>query len=244
MQEQVMREINRRIFNRTFQVIGAVFLGGAMLALALPLAAIVLGLAALLGPIGGIVGSGVAGLVGVRWLDAVTLQISNRGLKSRLVRKLETIGDLPFNPQDWNVRFVGLAHPVRIRLARLETDDDVGFLQVTPQGICYRGDVLTFDVPMEDVLEVRLRPLGYGYGMFGMRCIEIRFRNEEPFRSLLLVSREGERLSEANRDTIALYHRLRAYLPLQPEVSERRPVRERLTEPVEREEEVTERVSE
>jgi len=150
---------------------------------------------------GGLLGFGVA-------VDRVSL-LGNRGLRRRVQRKLEALGEI--RPDRGRRRFVGLAHPVRERVLRLETDDDVGFLEITSDGLRYRGDALSFDVPREDVEDVqlvRLGPLVPGF----LRRVRVAFRSGEPFDEVCFDSREHARYSQAQRDTRLLFRELQALL--------------------------------
>lgn len=173
------------------------------------------GLSGLLALGGGLLGFGVA-------VDRVSL-LGNRGLRRRVQRKLEALGET--RPDRGRTRFVGLAHPVRERALRLETDDDVGFLEIAADGLHYRGDALSFDVPREDLADVqlvRLGPLVPGF----LRRVRVAFRSGEPFDEVCLDSREHSRYSHAQRDTRLLFRELQALLrppaaeSLQPRLSE------------------------
>lgn len=137
-------------------------------------------------------------------LDYVYVGWTNRRWRRALERKLRRIGELRFRADAPDVYFVGLAHPCQIQPMRLESDDDIGFLRLTFDGIEYHGDRLLFDVPYEAIESIELEPLGYGFPGF-IKRIRVRFTEGEPFDEVLLCGREGNRLSSANGATHTLY---------------------------------------
>ena len=150
----------------------------------------------------------------------------NGWLRKRVQEKLEALGELPYEVESPRIRFVGLAHPVREGWLRAESDDDVGFLEITDDGLCYRGDALSFDVPAEDLEEVTLV-----YRLPAFKRVLLRFRNHEPFDSICLDSRDHNRFFAAKRDNTGLYRALQTLIRSHPP-------RERLGAPVEEPEEV------
>jgi hypothetical protein len=213
----MMNVITERIFNRRYQrgmglwanfLMGGMTLVGffAMITLALPFLI-------LLGPGAAAVGSVLAGITGGimgLWagLDRFGL-LGNHRLRRSVEQKLESLAELPFDPRNRNVRFVGLSHPCREGLLRWETDDDVGFLEVSPEGLRYRGDALSFDVPAEDLVAVELVPVG-GFMPRSLKRVRVTLRDGEPFDEINFDSRNSDRYFTAQRDTYALYHKLRA----------------------------------
>ena len=150
----------------------------------------------------------------------------NGWLKKRVQGKLEALGELPEGVDSPQVRFVGLALPVREGWFRAESDVDVGFLEITAEGLRYRGDALSFDVPAEDLEEVTLI-----YRLPAFKRVLLHFRGHEPFDSICLDSRDSNRFFAAKRDNTALYRALQTLIRSQPP-------RERLPAPVEEAEEV------
>lgn len=162
--------------------------------------------------LGEIVGATLALLIaagvglGLLWAAADWLSLGwfNRRLEQDLLTKLRNLGEITGSTSDPDVYFVGLAHPSRQTLARAETDDDIGFLTLTFDGLEYRGDRLHFDVPYEGIEQVQLVPVGYGMPR-GVKRIKLTFRDGEPFDEIFLMAREGHRLSRGNDVTRTLY---------------------------------------
>lgn len=212
-----MDAITERIFDRRYQrgvgFLANVFMAGmatvgfmAAVTLALPFLVLVGPGAAALG--GALVGT-LGGIMGI-WvgLDHFGL-LGNQRLRRRVEEKLESLAELPFDPRDRNVRFVGLSHPCREKLLRWETDDDVGFLQITPDGLRYRGDSLSFDIPVEELVAVELVPVG-GMMPRSLKRVRITLRHGEPFDAINFDSRQFPRYFLCQRDTHSLFHQLRA----------------------------------
>jgi hypothetical protein len=174
----------------------------------------------LFGPLGGLAALGFAAAGFYVLFDRLGL-FGNGWLRQRVQEKLTAFGDLPFAVGSPAVRFVGLAYPVREGWLRAETDDDVGFLEITEEGLRYRGDALSFDVPAEALEEVSL-----DYRPPAFKRLRLRFRDGEPFDSVCLDSRDHNRLFAAKRDNTALYRALRALI-------QRCSTKERLAAPVE-----------
>lgn len=181
-----------------------------LVAIALPAAAVILGVvvAWLLG--GGTPGlvaklGGAAVAVGLLYAvqDGLFLGSYNRRLRAALEAKLRALGELDFRLDDPAVYFVGLAHPSRAVRRRAETDDDIGFLRLDYDRLVFRGDRLHFEVDLADVESLELVPVGHGLPS-SIKRLRLRFRHGEPFEEVELCSREGDRLSRANRVTRTL----------------------------------------
>jgi len=158
------------------------------------------------------VAGGAAGLtLLVMALDWLFLGWPNRRWRRRLSEKLRRLGELTFALDDPNVYFVGVAHPARAGLMRLETDDEIGFLKVGFEALEYRGDRFSWTVPVEEIGDIELEPVGAGLPRRFQR-IRVKFRYGEPFDELLLCAREGDRLTCGNDVTQTLYEALRQRL--------------------------------
>jgi hypothetical protein len=209
-----MSEVTERIFNRGF-IHREVWTAWGFLGLAtcaLPIAAFWLGFR--LGGLG--LANGLflaAAALGIYVSVDRALLVFNQGLRERVRERLQRLAEWPAEFAEDDTFFVGLAYPERKSPRRLEPDDDVGFLGVTETGLLYRGDGLQFNAEAADLAAVRLRPMSYGLGLFGIREIEIEFHDEEPFRRIILHSRQGPRLSCNNRLTHRLYQRLAGLCP-------------------------------
>ncbi len=182
---------------------------------AVPLLALVAGdlvfwlLAAQVGPLLAAVAGGVVGLALLALaLDWLFLGWPNRRWRRRLSEKLRRLGELTFPLDDPNVYFVGVAHPARAGLLRLETDDEIGFLKVGFEALEYRGDRFSWTVPVDEIADLALEPVGAGLPRQFQR-IRLKFRYGEPFDELLLCAREGDRLTRGNDVTKTLYEALR-----------------------------------
>ena len=140
-------------------------------------------------------------------VDYLSLGWFNRRLRRKLLAKLRALGELTFNADDPTVYFVGLAHPSRSRGGRWETDDEIGFLHVTFDGLAFRGDRLVFDVPFSDLVAVELEPVGHGLPR-ALQRIRVQFAAGEPFDELFICGREGDRLTRGNAVTATLYEAL------------------------------------
>lgn len=150
------------------------------------------------------VGAGVAALLGYDWLSLGPL---NRSLRTELRAKLEALGELDFDPEQAEVYYVGLAHPARTSPWRVETDDDIGFVRLTFDQLIYRGDQLSFEVDLDDLVGVELEHAGYGLPD-AFKRLRLTFADGEPFDAVLLSGREGDRLTTGNRATLVLHEAL------------------------------------
>ncbi|NUP98252.1 MAG: hypothetical protein HUU35_00205 [Armatimonadetes bacterium] len=140
--------------------------------------------------------------------DYLFLGWFNRRVRRQLAQKLRRLGELSFDLDDPNVYFVGLAHPAKVSWLRWETDDEVGFLRLTFDGLEFLGDRLRFQVPFDRLTAVELEPIGYGLPQRFKR-IRVTFAGGEPFEELLLCGREGDRLTTGNDETRTLHEALR-----------------------------------
>ena len=82
------------------------------------------------------------------WFVANCLMLLGNGwLRRSMARRLEALGE-PADHQ--RARFVGLSYPCHnytFRRRLWETDDDVGFLTLVPEGLIFHGDGINFTVP-------------------------------------------------------------------------------------------------
>lgn len=171
--ERVFEQYKRRY-------IPIVTLGSVALVLTTHL--LILLLEPVVGTIGALaVAAGFLGLV----LDRLLLA-GNRWLRKRLAQRLERLGESlgPGRP-----RFVGLAHPCYLghvgrRLG--ESDDDVGFLTITRDGLHYHGDSLEFVIAADAIVDVRL----VGSLQAPWRRVQLSISDGEPFDQLILDSRD------------------------------------------------------
>lgn len=214
-----MDAITERIFDRRYQrgvgLLANFFMAGMTAVGFVAAATLALPFLLVLGPgaaaLGGALAGALGGIMGI-WvgLDNFGL-LGNQRLRRRVERKLESLAELPFDPRDRNVRFVGLSHPCREKILRWETDDDVGFLEVRPEGLRYRGDSLSFDIPVEEIAAVELVPVG-GFMPRSLKRVRLTLRHGEPFDEINFDSRQYHRYFLSQRDTHSLYHQLRALL--------------------------------
>jgi len=149
-------------------------------------------------------------LVGYALLIDRLLLLGNGWLRRRLAQKLESLGEWhPSIPG----RFVGLAHPSLTHSfwRRLtDTDDDVGFLNVSWNGIQYRGDAMSFDIPAHRIESVRLTKTVYA----PWSRLEIRIAGGEPFDSIIFDSRQYGSHHACRADTRELYQKLQGLILL------------------------------
>ncbi len=148
--------------------------------------------------------------------------IGNGWLRRHLRDRLQRLGELC---DEAGTRFVGLAHEclaADLRRRLVETDDDVGFLQVTWQGLRYRGDGFSFDLPADRIAGVSLTwsPLA------PWRRVMVRTVDGEPFDTFILDSRGHGSHAACRADNHALYRELRQLVLLH------QPPAERLREPL------------
>jgi hypothetical protein len=169
--------------------------------------AVAIALAVALGPLVGggpalLAACAAAGLLTWWTYDHLCLGPFNRRLRRDLRRRLEALGELRFDTASPDCYFVGLAYPHRAAGAALrwESDDDVGFLRLDFDSLAYHGDRLAFEVDYDQLAEVRLEPLGLGLPRSFVR-LRLTFVAGAPVDELLLVCREGDRLTRANRAT-------------------------------------------
>lgn len=135
--------------------------------------------------------------------DYLAMGPSNARMRRQLVEKLRRVGDLAFDPASPEVYYVGLAYRDG-RSSQFESDDDIGFIQVLPDKLIYRGDRLAFELDLQDLADVSTEPVGAGLPSAVGR-VRLETVSGEPFEWLALSSREGSRLSAANAVTKALY---------------------------------------
>ncbi|MCC7491265.1 MAG: hypothetical protein IT204_02910 [Fimbriimonadaceae bacterium] len=135
----------------------------------------------------------------------------NGWLRRRVAAKLQALGEIG---DDSQLTFVGLAHPVyagQVPRRLVETDDDVGFLRVTSQGLTYRGDALSFEIPAGELTAVRWVRSIYA----PWRRIELQTRDGEPFDSLILDCRNHGSHAACRAANRRLYQQLRHLLAQQ-----------------------------
>jgi len=155
----------------------------------------------------GLAGLGVGlGLLAVAY-DYLAVGPSNAGMRRRLIEKLRRLGELSFDPASPEVYFVGLAYRER-RSSRWETDDEIGFLEVTFDGLIFHGDRLSFRIDYADLVQVDLEPVGGGLPSSVGR-LSLITASGEPFDRLAFSSRERPRLSASNAVTATLHEAIR-----------------------------------
>jgi len=165
-------------------------------------AAVGFGLLALFGPL-----LGLALFLAFSWaaLDRLLL-VGNGWLRRGVAQRLDEVGE-PVETEDL---FVGLAHPCHfgtLRRRLIETDDDVGFLRLSPLGLYYHGDAVAFEVPAEAITEVRLV---YGWGhLVPWARVEVVIEGGEPYDSVVFDSRRFTSHALCRQDNRRLYQRLR-----------------------------------
>ena len=148
------------------------------------------------GVIAGLAGLGVGlGLLAVAY-DYLAVGTANKGMRRRLISKLRRLGELSFDPESPEVYFVGLAYRGRSRSA-WESDDEIGFVEVTFEGLKFRGDRMTFEVDFRDLAGVEMVPVGSGLPS-SIQRVKLETISGEPFETLYLSSRETSRLSASN----------------------------------------------
>ena len=140
-------------------------------------------------------------LLAYAWFVANYLMLFGNGwLRRALARRLQALGE-PADHQ--RARFVGLSYPCHnLTLARrmLETDDDVGFLTLVPEGLIFHGDGISFTVPAAAIEQVRLVRTAYA----PWARVEVTIADGEPFDRITLDSRDHSLHSACRRDNKVL----------------------------------------
>ncbi|MBI5830900.1 MAG: hypothetical protein HZB16_01140 [Armatimonadetes bacterium] len=159
-------------------------------------------------------------LVAYAWFVLNYLMLFGNGwLRRSLAQRLEALGE----PADHRrARFVGLSYPCHnTSLGRrlVETDDDVGFLTIVPEGLIFHGDGINFTVPAAAIAGVRLVRTAYA----PWARVEVTIADGEPFDEITLDSRNHAHHGACRRDN----HLLAATLVRLAEGA--RPARARLT---------------
>ncbi len=155
------------------------------------------------GLLAGLAGLGVGlGMLAVAY-DYLAVGPSNAGMRRRLIDKLRRLGELSFDPGSPEVYFTGLAFRDQ-RASRWETDDDIGFLEVTFDALIFHGDRLSFRLEYADLEHVAMEPVGAGLPSSVGR-VRLETAAGEPFEWLAFSSRERPRLSASNAVTTALF---------------------------------------
>lgn len=148
-------------------------------------------------------------VVGMLWLMIeYGLLFGNQGLRRSVAAKLRGYGRRVDTGDD---RFVGLAWPCHfdsIDRRMAETDDDVGFLRITPAGIEFWGDGVEFTVPADDIADVRLRRHSDAFAFWPR--VEVDIRSGDPMETVVFDSRNLARHGQCRRDNRRLYRELRS----------------------------------
>lgn len=167
-----------------------------------------LGLATLVGlavggPLGFLLGLGLAA-----WLVNRAILTGNRWLRDATAAKLRRVGEV--SPPG-RTRFVGLAHPVYLddpTRRHVESDDDVGFLTLARDGLAYRGDGVSFDVPYEQIAAVAMTRSHYA----PWPRVSIQIVDGEPYDEIIIDSRDGPSFQACQHDVLQLHDELQAVL--------------------------------
>lgn len=171
---------------------------------------LILSLAAALGAALGPLAS-IAALAGGIWLMVeYAVLYGNQGLRRRVAEKLRGYGRHVDTGDD---RFVGLAYPCHFDTAGrrlVETDDDVGFLRLGPDGFSFLGDGVEFEVPADDIADVRL--VQHLQALAVWQRVEVDIRSGEPMETIVLDSRDHARHGACRADNRRLYQALRAMI--------------------------------
>ena len=180
-----------------YGVVGNLCLGMGLL---IPPAAIAMGLA-----VAGVAGAAAGTVLGAGSLWAMMNRVTvygNGRLRSALAKRLGA-------PQD--AEFVGLCLPEnntvqgKLLTLRLETDDNVGFLNLEDKAMRIRMEEGQLSIPRDHVREVsteRFIELPY------LRWICVQYYEAGALRTLLLCSRQCRSLREARRSTDKLLARI------------------------------------
>lgn len=167
--------------------------------------------AGLLTLVTGLVLLGVGRMLGLALLPAVMVVLADRlvlcgngWLRRRVAERLRQLGEQVDTGRD---RFVGLAHPCHLQTWSrrvIETDDDVGFLEVTPEGLTYHGDGLEFSVAREQFVGVRRVQSWFA----PWRRVELEIADGEPFDTVIFDSRQFASHAQCRVDNQRLYESL------------------------------------
>ena len=149
--------------------------------------------------VGGFLPAGALGFLGaLSFLNWIPL-IGNSTLRANLVRNL---GAKP----GWT--FVGLraAQGTLLQEARrVETDDNVGFMQMTEKTLVVATEAGTVSIPREDIRGFSTeRMLGLPY----LHYIRVEFQEPDGLKTFLFVSREGDSVQQHRKSTDKLRARL------------------------------------
>lgn len=157
----------------------------------------------LLGPLGPI----LALVLWIAWIRDRAVLIGNRDLRGEVAAKLTSLGHLVETGHD---EFVGLAYPCFFEHSRrlVETDDDVGFLSIEPQGLVFLGDGDEFAIPAEDITDVYVTRDSASAGLSTRVYVEIA--SGEPQETVVFDSRGHDSHLACNRANHALAARIRA----------------------------------
>ncbi len=198
-----MRPASNRVFDDYKRKVMPAMVGVAVLGLPLAMA-----LSAWLIPLLGPVAPGLAVVAYFWWFFERGILFGNQRLRQRVAGKLLGFGRRVEQAGD---RFVGLAWPCHFETAErrlVETDDDVGFLRVTPAGIEFFGDGIEFTVAADQIAAVRLKR--HGQAMAFWNRVEVDIRDGEPMETVVFDSRDKPGHTACRRDNQRLYRELRA----------------------------------
>jgi len=132
----------------------------------------------------------------------------NRWVRNATAAKLRRVGEV--SPTG-RTRFVGLAHPAYVddpERRQTESDDDVGFLTLARDGLAYRGDAGSFDVPYEQIGEVTMTRSTYA----PWPRVLIEILDGEPYDAIIIDSRDASSFHACQHDGQCLHDELQAVL--------------------------------
>ncbi|HAZ62572.1 MAG TPA: hypothetical protein DCZ72_03030 [Armatimonadetes bacterium] len=159
----------------------------------------------LLGPLGPI----LALVLWIAWVRDRAVLIGNRDLRREVAAKLTGLGHLVETGHD---EFVGLAYPCFFEHSRrlVETDDDVGFLSIDPQGLVFVGDGDEFAIPAADITDVYVTRDSASAGLSARIYVEIA--SGEPQETVVFDSRGHDSHLACNRANHTIAQRIRAIM--------------------------------
>lgn len=139
-------------------------------------------------------GAGVAGAAGL--LDRGLL-FGNRRLKRRLREKIGPVVN--------NLEFVGVCRPESNGVIRMETDDNVGFLALTPTSLTILLEDGALIIPWDRVRGFALDRVA---SMPYLPWVRVMYNGDRGEEGLLLMSRDAPSVRAQRRATLALHDRL------------------------------------
>jgi len=140
------------------------------------------------------------------WAVNRAILTGNRWVRDATAAKLQQVGE---HSPAGRTRFVGLAHPAYLddpERRQIESDDDVGFLTLGRDGLAYRGDASSFDVPYEQIGAVTMSRSAYA----PWPRVRIEILDGEPYDAIIIDSRDQRNFHACQQDCRALYDELHA----------------------------------